>query len=50
MQTVSTTVDRTYGDGKESVVIVDVGAKNAIIRCVRDLGYKVIVVPMGYTN
>ena len=45
VQTVSTTVDRTYGEGKESVVIVDVGAKNAIIRCVRDLGYKVIVVP-----
>ena len=46
---VSTTTDHIYGDGKESVVIVDVGVKNAIIRCVRDLGYRVITVPWDST-
>ena len=45
MDAVSTKRERVYGDDAESVVVIDTGAKNAILRNVRDLGYKVIKVP-----
>ena len=45
MDTVSTKQEQEFGDGKGSVVVVDTGAKNAILRNIRSLGYKVIKVP-----
>ncbi|QUC65119.1 glutamine-hydrolyzing carbamoyl-phosphate synthase small subunit [Nitrosopumilus sp. K4] len=45
MDYVSTKQEKVFGNEKESVVVIDTGAKNAIIRNVRDLGYKVIVLP-----
>ena len=45
MDTVSTKQEQEFGDGKDSVVVVDTGAKNAILRNIRALGYKVIKVP-----
>ncbi len=45
MNDVSTKEEKIYGDDKNSVVIVDTGAKNAIIRNIRELGYKAILVP-----
>ena len=41
---VSTTRDMTYGSG-ERIVVVDAGAKNAIFRCIRSLGYSAVRVP-----
>jgi len=45
MDIVSTKEERVYGDGDKTVVIVDTGAKNAILRNVRELGYKAILLP-----
>jgi len=45
MNDVSTKEEKIYGDDKNSVVIIDTGAKNAIIRNIRELGYKAILVP-----
>jgi len=45
MDIVSTKEEKIYGDGKQSVVVIDTGAKNAIVRNIRELGYKVVVVP-----
>ena len=45
MDVVSTKTEETFGNDKESVVVVDTGAKNAILRNIRELGYKVIKVP-----
>ena len=45
MDSVSTKNIQTFGQESECIVLVDTGAKNAIIRNVRDLGYKVIKVP-----
>ena len=45
MDVVSTKSEQTYGKEKQSVVVVDTGAKNAILRNIRDIGYKVIKVP-----
>jgi len=45
MDIVSTKEEKVYGDGNQSVVVIDTGAKNAIIRNIRELGYKTIVVP-----
>jgi carbamoyl-phosphate synthase small subunit len=45
MNEVSTKEEKIYGDDKNSVVIIDTGAKNAIIRNIRELGYKAILVP-----
>ncbi|MCG8325303.1 MAG: glutamine-hydrolyzing carbamoyl-phosphate synthase small subunit, partial [Thiotrichales bacterium] len=45
MESVSTKEEKVYGNDTDSVVVIDTGAKNAIIRNVRDLGYKAIVVP-----
>ena len=48
MDVVSVKEPQVYGEGKESVVVVDTGVKNAILRNVRQLGYKVIRVPWNY--
>ena len=45
MNEVSTKQEKTYGTEEQTVVIVDTGAKNAIIRNVREIGYKAILVP-----
>ena len=45
MDEVSTKQEKTLGTEEQTVVIVDTGAKNAIIRNVREIGYKAILVP-----
>ena len=45
MDVVSTKEEKIYGDDNKSVVVIDTGAKNAIVRNIRELGYKAIVVP-----
>jgi carbamoyl-phosphate synthase small subunit len=42
---VSTKQPQVYGTEQECVVVIDTGVKNAILRNVRDLGYKVIKLP-----
>ena len=48
MAEVSVKEPQVYGQDKESVVVVDTGVKNAILRNVRHLGYRVIRVPWDY--
>lgn len=38
----------TYGDGDKTVVLVDCGTKNNIIRCLVKRGVKVVRVPWNY--
>ena len=45
MDSVSTKEEKTFGDDEQTVVVIDTGAKFAILRNVRDIGYKVILVP-----
>lgn len=45
MDTVSTKDEKIYGDEEKTVVVIDTGAKFAILRNVRELGYKAILVP-----
>ena len=45
MTSVSTINEQVFGKEKETVVVVDTGVKNAILRNIRDIGYKVIKVP-----
>ncbi len=45
MDSVSTKDEEVFGKEKESVVVVDTGVKNAILRNIREIGYKVIKVP-----
>ena len=45
MDIVSTKEEKIFGNESQSVVVIDTGAKNAIVRNVRELGYKAIVVP-----
>ena len=45
MDIVSTKKEKIYGDENQSVVVIDTGAKNAIVRNIRELGYKAVVVP-----
>ena len=45
MNTVSTKHEQVFGSGAESVIVIDAGTKNAILRNVRDLGCKVIKLP-----
>jgi carbamoyl-phosphate synthase small subunit len=45
MNVVSTKEPQTFGTESESIVVIDTGVKNAILRNVRNLGYKVIKVP-----
>ena len=49
MDVVSTKEEQVYGEDKETVVVIDTGAKNAILRNVRDIGYKVVKVPWNTT-
>lgn len=49
MDVVSTKEPQIYGKEKDTVVVVDTGVKNAILRNVRRLGYKVIRVPWNYS-
>ncbi len=49
MNVVSTKEPQTFGSESESIVIIDTGVKNAILRNVRNLGYKVIKVPWNYS-
>ena len=48
MEAVSVKEPRVYGKEGEPVVVVDTGVKNAILRDIRKLGYKVIRVPWNY--
>ena len=45
MDAVSTHKDEAFGKEKDSVVVIDTGVKNAILRNIRNIGYKVIKVP-----
>lgn len=45
MDKVSIKQEETYGSEEKSVVVIDTGAKNAILRNIRNLGYKVIKLP-----
>ncbi len=45
MDVVSTKEDQVFGNEKQTVVVIDTGVKNAILRNLRDIGYKVIKVP-----
>jgi len=45
MDKVSTKSTKVFGKEKNTVVVIDTGVKNAILRNVRDLGYKAITVP-----
>jgi len=45
MDVVSTKEEHIFGKEKNSVVLVDTGTKNAILRNIRDIGYKAIQLP-----
>ena len=45
MDAVSTKDEQVYGSDEQSVVVIDTGAKNAILRNIREIGYKVIKLP-----
>ncbi len=45
MDAVSTRQEQSYGTGGEPVVVIDTGAKNAILRNIRDMGYRVVKLP-----
>ncbi|KAG0511465.1 MAG: Carbamoyl-phosphate synthase small chain [Nitrosopumilales archaeon] len=45
MDDVSTHKDEVFGKEQDSVVVIDTGVKNAILRNIRNIGYKVIKVP-----
>ena len=49
MDVVSTKEEQVYGDDEKSVVVIDTGAKNAILRNICELGYKAILVPWNTT-
>jgi len=49
MNAVSTKEPQIFGSESESIVVIDTGVKNAILRNVRSLGYKVIKVPWNYS-
>ncbi len=49
MNEVSTKSEVSYGNENETVVVIDTGVKNAIIRNIRDIGYKVVKVPWNTT-
>ncbi|SHO47154.1 Carbamoyl-phosphate synthase small chain [Nitrosotalea sinensis] len=49
MNAVSTKEPQTFGTESESIVVIDTGVKNAILRNIRSLGYKVIKVPWNYS-
>ncbi len=45
MDMVSTKEEQVFGNEKQTVVVIDTGVKNAIIRNIRNIGYKVVKVP-----
>ena len=45
MDAVSTKSEQVFGNEKQTVVVIDTGVKNAIIRNIRNIGYKVVKVP-----
>ena len=45
MDAVSTKDEQVCGSDEQSVVVIDTGAKNAILRNIREIGYKVIKLP-----
>ena len=45
MNTVSTKKVEKFGNQSENVVLIDTGAKNAIIRNIHDIGYNTVKVP-----
>ena len=45
IQDVSVKDPMTYGDGEKTIVILDVGVKNAILRNVCKMGYKAVCLP-----
>ena len=45
MDVVSTKNKQVYGNDDKTVVVIDTGAKNAILRNIREIGYKVIKLP-----
>ncbi len=49
MSMVSTKEPQTFGSESESIVVIDTGVKNAILRNIRSLGYKVVKVPWNYS-
>jgi carbamoyl-phosphate synthase small subunit len=49
MDEVSTTQAQSFGQQKDCVVVIDTGVKNAILRNVQDLGYKVVKLPWNAT-
>jgi carbamoyl-phosphate synthase small subunit len=49
MNIVSAKEPQIFGSEPESILIIDTGVKNAILRNVRKLGYKVIKVPWNYS-
>jgi len=49
MDVVSTKKEQQFGTENDAVVVIDAGAKNAIIRNIRKIGYKVIKVPWNTT-
>ena len=49
MDVVSVKEPQVYGNEEQAVVVVDTGVKNAILRNVRKLGYKVVRVPWNYS-
>ena len=49
MDDVSTKEEQIYGADEKSVVVIDTGAKNAILRNLREIGYRVIKLPWNAT-
>jgi carbamoyl-phosphate synthase small subunit len=49
MDVVSTKQEQVYGNDENSVVVIDTGAKNAILRNIREIGYNAILVPWNTT-
>jgi len=45
MDAVSTKDEQVFGKDKKTVVVIDTGVKNAILRNIREIGYKVVKVP-----
>jgi len=50
MDIVSTKHEEVYGSNEKSVVVIDTGVKNAILRNIRNLGYKVIKLPWNTSS
>ena len=49
MDVVSTKQEQVFGRDEKSLVVIDTGAKNAILRNIREIGYNAILVPWNTT-